>query len=448
MSALSLPAILGGPRAVPDGAAAPHRPPEPGLNRTPHQWPRFDRDDEEAALAVLRSADFSSMRECMALEADVRSWLGVPHAIAYCNATSAIYSALFALGVGPGHEVIVPSATYWATALPALHLGAVPVFAEIDPLTLGLDPADVERRITDRTRAVIVVHLCGIPARIAELRALCDARGLALIEDAAHAHGAESGGNAIGTYGDAAIFSFEATKLVPAGEGGVLVTRSRPLWERALCLGHYERLAIETTSFGTLAQTGLGFNFRMAPLSAAVARSQLRKLPRLRAAQREAMAPLADGLSELGFECYSSARHPGRVFHAFGVRFPGSRFRMSKTIFLAALASEGVPLGHTNYALLHEQPLFRDGLWCSLARRGPAWAGAPTSRDMPEDPLDAAYFRRFSEQRLPVTELLRDELFTLPVLHEPQRQLVAYYLDAIRKVLAHDHLLADRGTYI
>ncbi len=180
------PALLGGPPAIDlDQQQA-------------NQWPIITASDEQAVLDVLRSGRLSVHDVVTRLEQDYCSWLGVQHAVAHCNGTSAILAALHAFGLEPGDEVIVPSATYWASVTPVLHCGCIPVFAEIEEQCLGLDPADVEAKITDRTRAIVVVHLFGLPSRMDELLDIARRHGLSVLEDASHAHGATYHGRPIG----------------------------------------------------------------------------------------------------------------------------------------------------------------------------------------------------------------------------------------------------------
>src|SRR5688572_17417069 len=264
------PAILGGAPAI-------------TLDQTEaNRWPIITEDDEQAVLRVLRSGQISISDETAALEDDYKRWLGIKHAVAHCNGTGAIHAALHAFGVGPGDEVIVPSATWWASVMPVLHLGGVPVFAETEEQCIGLDPVDVERKITPRTKALVVVHLFGMPSKMNELIAIAKKHKLRILEDASHAHGATYHGKPVGTLtdevGGAAVFSMQANKLVPSAEGGMFLTNDDDLWEKVIRFGHYERLLALQSPNKRFAATGFGFKFRMSPLSAAVARAQMKKL--------------------------------------------------------------------------------------------------------------------------------------------------------------------------
>src|SRR6185295_10829052 len=199
--------------------------------------------------------------ETAALEEDYKKWLGVKNAVAHCNGTSAIHAALHAFDIGPGDEVIVPSATWWASVMPILHCGGVPVFAETEEECIGLDPIDVERKITKRTKAMVVVHLFGMPSKMNELITIAKNHNIRILEDASHAHGATYHGKPVGTLTDAAVYSMQANKLVPSAEGGMFLTNNAELWEKVLCFGHYERMLTLQSPRKRFAATGMGYKF-------------------------------------------------------------------------------------------------------------------------------------------------------------------------------------------
>ena len=182
------------------------------------RWPHFGDEEEQAVLEVLRDGNVSTHPVIRDLEADYASFCGRQYALAHCNGTAALMAAFFALDLRPGDEVLVPTATFWASVSPMIWNGLVPVFCESEASTLGIDPEDMRRRITPRTKAVVIVHLWGLPCKIAEIRALCAEHDLRIIEDASHAHGAVWHGEAIGSIGDVSVFSLQGDKLAPAGE--------------------------------------------------------------------------------------------------------------------------------------------------------------------------------------------------------------------------------------
>ncbi|MBT3379986.1 MAG: DegT/DnrJ/EryC1/StrS family aminotransferase [Lentisphaerae bacterium] len=220
-------------------------------------------------------------------EEECAQFIGTRFGLACCNGTSTLHSAYVAVGVGPGTEVIVPAYTWHATVTPILHCSATPVFAEIDPATLCLDPADVERRITERTRAITVVQVWGNVPDMDRFRDLADRHGLALIEDASHAHGATWQGKRIGSFGDIGCFSMQGGKAVSGGELGMVVTDSAELFDRMLLLGHFGRIdeGQAGPTFPGIGDMSLGAKYRAHPYAIAVARcglSRLAELNRLR----------------------------------------------------------------------------------------------------------------------------------------------------------------------
>ena len=198
------------------------------VRRSPYhdRW-RSIRLKDFLRVAMYEARDISTLRSGGAVERFERSFarsVGAPYALLMNSGTAAIHSAYFAIGIGPGDEVIVPSYTFFATVAPMLPLGGVPVFCEIDAATLTSDPDDVERRITPRTRAICVVHLSGNPARMDRFAAIAGSHDLALIEDCSHAHGAGYRGRPVGMWGDIGCFSLQGSKPV---SGGRPASRSR-----------------------------------------------------------------------------------------------------------------------------------------------------------------------------------------------------------------------------
>jgi dTDP-4-amino-4,6-dideoxygalactose transaminase len=239
--------------------------------------------DVEAVKAVLRSGWLTMGPRTAELEQAFAAHLGARNAIAVSSCTAALHLAYLAAGVTAGDEVIVPSMTFVATAAAAVYCGAVPVFADIQGAhDLSVDPDDVERRITPRTRAVCAVHFAGYPAAVRRLRELCDAHGVALIEDAAHAPAARVDGRCLGTWGLAGAFSFFSNKVLGCGEGGLLATDdpevarlARSLRSQGMTSGTWSRHTRATDSYDV---TALGFNYRLDEPRAALLLSRLARL--------------------------------------------------------------------------------------------------------------------------------------------------------------------------
>ena len=216
-----------------------------------------------------------------ALESEFAAFIGRRYGLAVCNGTSSLHSAYVAAGVGPGTEVIVPAYTWHATVTPILHASATPVFAEIDRRTLCLDPDDVERRITPRTRAICVVQVWGNVPDMERFRAIADRHRLVLIEDASHAHGASFRGRKVGAFGDLACFSMQGGKAVSGGELGMIVTDNPEYFDRMLLLGHFGRIegGQAGPTFPGIGDMSLGAKYRAHPYAVAIARCHLKRLP-------------------------------------------------------------------------------------------------------------------------------------------------------------------------
>ncbi|MCW3063429.1 MAG: DegT/DnrJ/EryC1/StrS family aminotransferase [Solirubrobacterales bacterium] len=245
---------------------------------------RFEPEDLEAVAETLRSGWLTQGPRVAALEAAFAETLGRAHAVAVSSCTAALHLAYRAVGVGPGDEVIVPSYTFVATANAVLYCGATPVFADIlgieDP---SLDPEDVARKITPRTKAVAAVHFGGYAAPVDALASLCEEHGLALIEDAAHAPSASLHGRSLGAWGTAGCFSFFSNKVLPVGEGGLLATdddsvaaSARAARSHCMSSGTWERHTGRTDTYDV---AGLGLNYRLDEPRAALLLSRLPRLP-------------------------------------------------------------------------------------------------------------------------------------------------------------------------
>jgi perosamine synthetase len=241
----------------------------------------WDDDDVRSVSSAIRSGmNWASGPDVLAFEQEIASYIGTKYALTFSSGTSALHAVLMAHGIGRNDEVIVPSFTFIATANSPLFVGAKPVFADIEPVTYGLDPADVREKITKKTRAIMPIHYGGCPCRIRELREIADDNNLILIEDAAEAFGASIQDRKVGTFGESAMMSFCQNKIITTGEGGAIVTDSRDVYERMKLIRSHGRL--ETADYFSTTETmdyiTLGFNFRISTMTAALGRSQLRKV--------------------------------------------------------------------------------------------------------------------------------------------------------------------------
>lgn len=338
------------------------------------RWPIVTDGDRAAIARVLDRGVLSGAAapEMGALEAEFAETVGARFCLATNSGTAALHIALAAAGVGPGDEVIIPALSFIATAQAILHQGGVPVFADIDPVTYNIDPADVARRVTSRTRVIMPVHLHGLPADMTAIEDIARRAGLLVVEDAAQAHGATYKGRAAGTLGAMAAFSLNSTKNLPAGEGGLFVTSSEDLYVRAarVRFDGLERpvkwdashpLDDEADSLATVR----GFMYLPGELTSAVARSQLSRLAETTARGAENAARLTARLRELpGVEPPTVPVDRTHVFHKYRVRLDPSRAGVALSAValrdraLAGLRDAGVEAVLWQTAPLPAHPLF------------------------------------------------------------------------------------------
>jgi dTDP-4-amino-4,6-dideoxygalactose transaminase len=325
------------------------------------RWPVLGPDEARALQGVLDRGVLSGQfaPEVRGLEREFAAWVGSRYCIATNSGTAALHLALVGAGVGPGDEVIVPAFTFVATALAVLHQGGVPVFVDVEARTLGLDPARLEAAITPRTRAVMPVHLHGVPCELGPLADIAARRGLVLIEDAAQAPGASYRGRMVGTLGAAGCFSLQSSKSLPCGEGGLVVTDDEDLFRRAHSArmfgedsrpedeGSYD-LAHPLDGNRAYDSAALGWNYRTNELSAAVARTQLRRLPQWNAnalANAELLTQRLRALPGVTPPAVPDDRVP--AFHKYRVQLDASRLGIEapparvRDAMLAALRAEG-----------------------------------------------------------------------------------------------------------
>jgi dTDP-4-amino-4,6-dideoxygalactose transaminase len=366
---------------------------------------RLQEQDFEAVAETLRSGWLTLGPRTAAFEEAFAAHLGARHTIALSSCTAALHLAYLAAGIGPGDEVIVPSFTFAATAAAVLYCGATPVFAEIQSReNPSLDPEDVERRITPRTKAVCVVHYAGYAAAVDRLKELCDAHEIALIEDVAHAPSATLGDRKLGTWGLAGAFSFFSNKVLSIGEGGLLCTDSdevaafaRSRRSHAMTSGTWDRHNGRTDTYDV---TGLGFNYRLDEPRAALLLSRLQQLEGDIVHRREL-----------------TLRYRGLLTQVNGLVIPFS------DADVASSSCYVMPI-----------MLGRDGTQAEVSSRLRE-QGIQTSIFYPSIHRFTAYRERFPDLSLPVTELASRTELTLPLYphmtHADQDRVVAALAEAV-----------------
>ena len=325
------------------------------------RWPVLGDDDVEAVNAVLRSGGLTQLTAdtVAGFEDAFAQWHGSPHAVATSSGTAAIHMTLAALGVGPGDEVIVPAHTFIASATPVLHQGATPVFADVDEHTFCISPASVEARISPKTKAIIVVHLNGHPADLDALQAIALPHDIAIVEDAAQAHGALYNQRKVGTIGVVGCFSFWEDKIITTGgEGGCAITEDDGLADRMRRFRHHGEGPVEGER--TYYHLDLGYNYRLTSMQAATGLVQLRQLDDYLGARRRNAAYLTERLRELdAVEPPFVADYAVHSYYKYICRLRPEA-GIDITEFVRAVAAEGVPVSRRYPTPLSHQPVFRD----------------------------------------------------------------------------------------
>lgn len=345
----------------------------------------WDQDDVDSVSNVIEQGmSWAIGSNVDGFEQKVAEYVGRKFAVAFNSGTSALHAILLAYEVGLDHEVIVPSFTFIATANSALFVGARPVFADIEERTFGLDPEDVEKKITKRTKVIMPIHYGGGPCLIEGLRKVAEDHKLLLIEDAAESLGASINGRRVGSFGDAAVLSFCGNKVITTGEGGVVATDERNVYEKLKLIRSHGRL--ETEDYFASSQVGeyiaLGYNWRMSNIIAALGISQMKKLDRVVALRRKNAEYLTRKLSNL--KAITPPNPPNghhHVYQMYVIRVKG-----------------GVQI--------------RDALQNHLSTKG-------ITTKVYFSPAHLSHFYRtkfgFKGGELPVTEKLSEQVLTLPI---------------------------------
>jgi dTDP-4-amino-4,6-dideoxygalactose transaminase len=323
-------------------------------------WPVFDASDEQRLLSALRSGNWGCLDgdQVAQFEQQFSAMHGCKHGIAVVNGTVSLRLALMAAGLQAEDEVIVPPYTFYATASAVVEANMIPVFADIDLHSFNLDPKCIESAITSRTRAIIPVHFAGQPAQMDAIQAIAKKHHLLVVEDAAHAHGASWNSKPAGSMGDIASFSFQSSKNLTCGEGGIIVTNDDALADKCRSLHNCGRIP----SGVWYEHHFISANYRMSELQGALLNSQLQRLDQQTLTRDTNGRYLAEQLRQI------PGLYPQRVpvactrhsFHLFMLRLDNAEFGASRSSVLPALQAEGIPCSSGYGYSLNHQPLFRN----------------------------------------------------------------------------------------
>jgi len=341
------------------------------VRKTPYpEYVTIGEEEKRAVMEVLDSTvlsqflgtwspDFYGGPRVQSLERAWEAYFDVKHAVSVNSATSGLYAAVGAAGVGPGDEVIVSPYTMSASAVAPLVYGAIPVFADIDPDTFCLSPASVRSRITPYTKAIVVVDIFGHPAAMDEIMAIAREHGLVVIEDAAQAPGAKYRGRYAGTLAHMGVFSLNYHKTIHCGEGGMVVTDDPALAERLQLIRNHAEVVVRGKGVENIVNM-VGFNYRMTEIEAAIAAEQLKKLEPLVQARIDAAEYLTEKLSAFPGITPPKVAHEARHgYYVYAMRYDAVRTGISRDKFAAAVRAEGIPMNAGYVEPLYLQPLYQ-----------------------------------------------------------------------------------------
>ena len=331
------------------------------------KWPQFDEKDEKAVLKVVRTGSWwrggtlegQAASACGKFEREFAAFHDSPHGLCVSNGTVAVEAALRAAGVRAGDEVIVPALSFVVSASAALTLNAVPVFADCDAETLQPDPASIEAAITPRTTAIVIVHFGGYPADLDRIVKIAKKHKLALIEDCAHAQGSQWRGKGVGSYGDYGTFSFQNSKSLTCGEGGIILARTKDLWLAAYRYHNLGRL--ESKGFYDFYEVST--NIRLTDLQGALLNSQFAKFKRQMNKRMSGQKYLSGLLRQIGGldPLPEDERITRRGFYYYLLKYDAQQFKgLHRDTFREALAAEGVAIGRAYGTSINKYPLFQN----------------------------------------------------------------------------------------
>jgi dTDP-4-amino-4,6-dideoxygalactose transaminase len=382
------------------------------------RWPRYGPEEKQALHDLIDSNKF--YEELPAFEKEWKEYTQSPFVKAHMNGSSAITSMFFALDLPPGSEIMVPSYDFFSDCLAQRFFGYVPNFIDIDPHTACFDLNDAKRKLTKNTRAMFPMHAWGLPCEMDHITDFAKEKGLIVIEDAAHAHGASMQGKKMGTWGVMGIYSFQASKVLPSVEGGMGMYQTREYYERAAAFGHYEDPVKFAADSPVRAYEGTGFGqkYRMHPFAAAVARQQLRVLDERNAFIEANVRRLNDRLIQLPGLSEPRLRPDQKraYYYANMLLLDASKAGFSRDTLLKALKAEGVRVSAWDYPEQHKLKIYSEAKW---------WHHPPT---IPSS--------------MPGNEYVNKNHIFLSLLYGEANEVIDQYVRAFEKVWAHRAELA------
>ena len=359
----------------------------------------WDSSDIKEVAKVIKSGSYWCVgKQIEELEKKIAEYLGVKYCVLFNSGGSALHAVLLAHKINGG-EVIVPSFTFIATAFAPLYVNARPVFADIEESTLGLDPDDVSKKITKKTKVILPIHYGGIPCKINELREIAQSNNVILIEDAAEAFGAKLGKKFVGTFGDSAIFSFCQNKIFTTSEGGCVVTNSKRVYRRLKLIVSYGRVVKGDYFYSgdKVDYKIVGYNWRMSTILAALGISQLEKVDKLIKKRRNIAERYNSAFKKIKMiKVLEEPRNAFAVYQLYTIRVP----RKLRNPLIKFLKEKGIG------SKVYFEPVHRYSVFKKIG---------------------------FSKIKLPVTEKVSREVISLPIYPSMKKEETTYVIDAVRE---------------
>jgi perosamine synthetase len=362
--------------------------------RIPLSAPDIDEVDIEAVVRVLRTSQLSLGPVLGEFERGFAEYVGASQAVAVSSGTAGLHLALLALGIGAGDEVIVPSFTFIAAANAVRYVGAAPVFVDIDPITLNMDAACVERAITPHTRALMVVHTFGVAADMEALLEIAGRHRLKVIEDACEAIGAEYMGRRVGTFGDAGVFGFYPNKQITTGEGGMVVCRDAEVAATLRSLRNQGRRPTDDW----LEHSELGYNYRISEMNCALGLAQLRRIDSILEQRREVAEEYDSRLRACPELVLPPLTVPERTvsWFVYVVRLSARFTAADRDAVRGILIERGIGCGRY-FAPVHHQGAYQQAAYRSLSSGTPQ---LPVTESQAERTLALPFFNRIKSEQI------------------------------------------------
>jgi len=402
----------------------------------PH--PIIDEREKRAVLEVLESGNLSTFRaesgenflggvKIREFENNFSNCVGTKFAVAFNSATSALHAAVVAVGVNPGEEVIVPPFTFTSTATCVLMHNAIPVFADVQPDIFCIDPKSIEENISSLTKAIIPVHLFGHPAEMDEIISLAKKHDLKIIEDSAQAAGAKYKNTHVGSMGDCGIFSFQETKSVSTGEGGMLVTNDENVAQVARMVRNHGEAILENQN-RTYKSEFLGWGYRMTELEAAIGIEQLKKLDSSNQIRRKLADGLTKEINKIDGLNHTKKDYVEHSYWFYAFTFDESKIGISRDQFVNALNAEGIPFGKGYVKPLYLNPIYHEN-----------------------KPFPFKFYKgtaNYDKGACPTTELLHEKELVLTLILRPPatENDLEDVIDAIHKILENKYEFQNNGS--